>query len=159
MTDTFIESYMQMQAEIPTITKNAENPHFKSKFADLATIVNTVRPILAKHGFIITQVPGYNDSGDPVLVTSLRHTSGETIVSEMLLCVAKADPQGQGSALTYARRYSLSTLLGIVTEDDDDGNAASNPIAQPHTVKREPPVRPVEAPKLNTAPQTSIGDF
>lgn len=140
----FFDAFLAMQAELPVIAKNAENSHFHNKFADLATIVTTVRPILAKHGFVIIQQPGIRvGNGDPILSTILRHKSGYEMRSEMLLCLAKNDPQGQGSALTYARRYALSTILGIVTDEDDDGNAASGTStpqgAAGVTVRREPP--------------------
>lgn len=120
----FLVALVAMQADLPVITKNAENPHFKSKFADLASIIQAVRPVLVKHGFAVTQLPGQR-KGQPTLVTVLWHASGGSVRSEMLLCMAKNDPQGQGSALTYARRYALSSILGLATEEDDDGNAAS----------------------------------
>lgn len=124
------KAFVAMQAELPVIVKNAENPHFRSKFADLASIVQATRPILAKHGFAITQAPGYRaETGDPTLVTNLVHVSGNAVRSEMLLCMAKNDPQGQGSGITYARRYAYSAILGLVTEEDTDAEGVSGPSA------------------------------
>ena len=112
------------QGEFEAVEKSADNPFFKSKYADLPAIVRAASPILAKHGLAVTQMPGL-EGDDDVLTTRLIHESGEWIESTMRLFLVKQDPQGQGSALTYARRYAYSAMLGIVTEADDDGNAAS----------------------------------
>ena len=138
--DAFIKALVGLQAELPVVTKNAVNPHFGSKFADLATIIETVRPLLAKHGFALTQHPEHHE-GQPTLVTRLWHSGGSSVRSEMLLCMGKNDPQSQGSALTYARRYAISAILGLATEEDDDGNAASAPSKAPQATQRRPPLR------------------
>ncbi len=79
--------------------------------------------LLNKHGLAVTQlVDNAVDAGS--LTTMLMHESGEWISATQPLLLAKADPQGQGSAITYARRYGLMSMLGIVAEDDDDANAA-----------------------------------
>src|SRR5688572_24509530 len=93
------------QAEFPAIPQTSENPFFKSKYADLADIKAITVPITTKHGLAVTQHPSHNDRGD-TLVTMLLHSSGQFIKSEMELHPVKNDPQGQGSALTYARRYA-----------------------------------------------------
>lgn len=140
-TNEFLTALVAMQAELPVIIKNAENPHFHSKFADLASIVQATRPILAKHGFAITQAPGYRaETGDPTLSTVLWHASG-SIRSDMLLCMAKNDPQGQGSGITYARRYAYSAILGLVTEEDTDAEGVSGPSA------------PAQAPQTRPSPR------
>ena len=115
------------QGEFPAVSKDADNQFFKSKYADLPAIVAVVQPILAKHGLAICQLPGMDDLGDN-LTTRLLHSSGEWIQATMRLHLGdKVTPQAQGSALTYARRYALSAILGIVTDEDDDGQAASKP--------------------------------
>lgn len=145
---TFTHAFLAMQAELPVIPKNAENPHFKSKFADLATIVEHTRPILFKHGFTVVQAPSISEDGQPTLKTEVRWIGGGSIQSEMLLCAAKQDPQAQGSAITYARRYAISAILGLVTEEDDDGNAASSAQpAQPLSARAERVPSPVKSPR------------
>jgi hypothetical protein len=116
------------QGEIENAAKNAANPHFKSRYADLAEILNTVRPVLAKHGLAVVQMPGWLD-GRVTVDTMLTHSSGEWIRGTSEAPVQKADPQGVGSATTYLRRYSLAAVCGIAQEDDD-GSAASTPRQQ-----------------------------
>ena len=112
------------QAEFPAVKKGSENPFFKSKYADLADIVTTAAPIASAHGLSVTQLAGHHD-GKTTLKTILGHESGQYIGDEMELFMGKADAQAQGSAITYARRYAYCAILGIVTGDDDDGNAAT----------------------------------
>jgi hypothetical protein len=114
------------QAEFPAIPKTSENPFFKSKYADLADVKAITVPITTKHGLAVTQHPSHNDKGD-TLVTMLLHTSGQFIKAEMELHLAKTDAQGQGSALTYARRYAYMAALDLVADEDDDGHQASQP--------------------------------
>ena len=111
----------------------ADNPYFKQKYADLITIIKTVKPILYKHGFItyqeVKQPSVLSDGGSklPLLKTILRHISGRCIEDDgiPLVCKNPADPQQQGSAITYARRYGIQSILGIVGDKDDDAQAAS----------------------------------
>lgn len=110
-------------AEVNNATKNAKNPHYKSTYADLAEIINTVKPVFASHGLAVVQIPGLRD-GHATVETMLVHDSGEWIKGESGSPLQKNDPQGVGSAITYLRRYSLAALAGIAQEDDD-GNAAS----------------------------------
>jgi hypothetical protein len=138
---------VKAQGDFPTVlkTKTAKiqtkptpaNPNggsYSYDYADLGDIREAVVPTLTQYGLAVTQAPSiYGDS--PALTTTLMHTSGQWIESEMLLHIEKTDAQGQGSAITYARRYALSAILGIVTESDDDGSAATS-------ARREsPPVR------------------
>lgn len=112
------------QAEMGHAKKVSENPFFKSNYADLASVVDTCRPHLAKHGLAVIHLP---ESADGVLVTvrcRLTHASGQWIECGLTVRPVKADPQGIGSAITYARRYTLAAIVGVATEDDD-GNAAS----------------------------------
>lgn len=141
--DVFVKAFAAMQAELPVIVKNAENPHFHSRFADLAAIVQVTRPIMAKHGFAVSQAPSFRpETGDPTLITTFMHAaSGHFLESEMLLCMAKNDPQGQGSGITYARRYAYSAMLGLVTEDDADAEGVSGPSEAPQAPQRRPAPR------------------
>lgn len=112
------------QGEISGAEKGAENPHFKSRYADLASVWNACREPLAKNGLSVVQQPrAYNDQLR--LVTQVIHSSGQWIEDEGFpLILTKQDMQGLGSAVTYARRYGLMSAVGIAPEDDD-GNAAS----------------------------------
>ena len=120
--DQLAAALIAAQGEFAAIPKNSTNPFFKSKYADLATVVANAQPVLTKHGLAVSQHPTTLD-GQPALQTILMHTSGQTIGSTMLLCATKTDPQGQGAALTYARRFAYMAVLGLVADADDDGNA------------------------------------
>jgi hypothetical protein len=111
-------------AEIEAATKTANNPHFKSKYADLGAVIDAVKPPLIKHGLFFTQRCHPCENGVSV-ETVLHHASGQDMSLGTLFVPAnKQDAQGFGSALTYARRYGLMTAFGVPAEDDD-GNAAS----------------------------------
>ena len=112
------------QAEMSNAPFNQTNPHFKSKYADLASIRDATIPHLAKHGLSIHQVTKMNGQG-MLLVTRLAHASGQWIVSEYPLPFSDK-PHIMGSAITYARRYSWAAITGIAAEEDEDGNAAQD---------------------------------
>ncbi len=114
------------QAEIENPKNTASNPFFKSKYAPLQDILNLARPLLSKHGLSILQSPS-GDGKNIIITTILMHSSGEWIETEPLVLQAeKATAQGAGSAITYGRRYAISAILGISSEDDDDGIHASD---------------------------------
>lgn len=124
---------VKFNTEVETIAKDAKNPHFKNNYATLDNIVEVIRPLLAKQGVIVMQIPG-GDGENVIMKTMLLHESGEYMESEALIMrPAKNDPQGVGSCITYARRYSLCSMLSLSTGEDDDGNHASQPqrAAQP----------------------------
>jgi hypothetical protein len=111
--------------ELPKVGKGSTNPAFKSRYADLADIVSVVLPALAKQGLAWITTPRVSDDGF-VLEYELRHTSGDSITGSWPLPdPEKATPQQMGSAVTYAKRYTLSAVTGIAPDEDDDGNAAS----------------------------------
>ncbi len=118
------------QGEIENASKNAANPHFKSKYADLAEVLNTIRPVFAMHGLSLSQSPGYDGSIASV-TTVIGHKAGGYITGIASCVPAKADAQGIGSASTYLRRYSAAGMAGIAQEDDD-GNSAAH--SKPHAV-------------------------
>jgi len=112
------------QREMSNPRLDSVNPHFKSRFASLAGVRECVREPLAKHGLSYVQLLGSSDA----LVTCetvLMHKSGQWISGTFGVAPVKRDPQGMGSAATYARRYSLMAIVGVVGDDDDDGNSAS----------------------------------
>lgn len=114
----------QFQAEMAPVEKSSNNPFFKSKYADLATVMKDAMPLTSKNGLSIVQFPGIVNDIE-VLYTQVSHKSGQWMRSCMKLHLTKNDAQGQGSALTYAKRYAAMAALGIVADEDDDGNAAS----------------------------------
>ena len=112
----------KFHALVPDIPRDASNPYFKSKYAPLETILPTIKEPLQKCELVFTQIP----SGLNRLKTLVIHVpTGEFIQGEYEVTPAKNDPQGQGSALTYMRRYALVAMLGLNTEEDDDGTSAS----------------------------------
>lgn len=114
------------QLQVENASKNAKNPHFKSNYADLAEILNTVRPIFSANNIAIIQLPTF-ESGVASVETMLCHESGEFISSVCSSPVSKQDAQGIGSAITYLRRYSLAAMCGIAQEDDDGNHAVNRP--------------------------------
>jgi hypothetical protein len=117
-------------AEIESAKKDKQNPHFKSWYADLASVVEAIKPALKPNGLWFSQV-SHNIPDHAAIETIIIHSSGETMSTGIVAVpVSKRDAQGFGSALTYARRYSLSAAFGVCGEDDD-GNAATK--AAPNT--------------------------
>lgn len=112
------------QAELSPAVKNAKNPHLNNRYADISAVYEAVREVLPKHGLSVAQMI-LPSEGKAHVRTMLMHESGEWLASECLLPPDRAGgPQGMGSAITYARRYSLSAMIGVVSEEDDDGEAA-----------------------------------
>lgn len=119
------------QGQLKPAIKDSENPHFKSKYADLGAVWEACRKPLSDNGLSIVQMP--TDSSEPgrvALTTMLLHTSGEYLISTCSSRLQQDSAQGVGSALTYLRRYALAAMVGIVADIDDDGNAASQPAQQ-----------------------------
>ncbi|MFZ0434969.1 MAG: ERF family protein [Chthoniobacterales bacterium] len=112
------------QGELKAATLDAENPHFRSRYATLAGLWDTARPTLAKHGLAVSQLPE-REEGAVGVMTLLIHTSGEWMSSRLMLPLAQQTAQAVGSALTYARRYALASVVGLTADEDDDGNEAS----------------------------------
>lgn len=117
------EALAKAQRDIPSVAFDKVNPHFRSKYASLTAIWDAVRRPLTDNGLSVSQgVVEMN--GRFVCVTVLFHVSGEWLETEQPMLLGKQDMQGLGSAETYAKRYALASLLGVVSDDDDDGNAA-----------------------------------
>jgi len=120
-------AFVKAQADFGPALKTNTNPHFKSRYAGLDACIEAVIDALHAHGIALVQRTLPCESG-VTAETVLIHTSGETLSGGPLhVPASKNDPQGYGSALTYARRYSLMATCGIAAEDDD-GNAASKPV-------------------------------
>jgi|TARA_B110000503_G_C7119345_1_gene401758 hypothetical protein len=120
-----IKSLIKAQGEMGKAIKGATNPHFKSKYADLESVINATMAAFHGNGFGVIQRCDKNDNGHFV-ETQLIHTSGHIFDSRVYLVLGKNDMQGLGSALTYARRYALLGLAGIAPEDDDANAAVAN---------------------------------
>ena len=144
-------------SEIEAATKSDNNPHFKSKYADIGAVIDAIKPALIKHGLFFTQHPQPSEDGVTV-ETMLHHASGETMsLGSLYLPANKRDAQGFGSALTYARRYALQTAFGVPTEDDD-GNAATRAVAGQsveRTVSQQQPITNEQFVRLQQLIQTS----
>lgn len=108
-------------SEVGKIKKTNVNPFFKSKYADLSSILDVIEAPLNENGLSFVQFP----TGENGLTTMLMHVSGEWIKESFIMHPTKNDPQGLGSAITYQRRYALGAILGLNIDIDDDGNAAS----------------------------------
>jgi ERF superfamily protein len=121
------------QAAIQPAKKESENPHFRSKYADLSSIWDACREPLAKNGLSVLQMPTDSEAGRVGLTCMLLHSSGEYISCTVSTKLRQEDAQSVGSALTYLRRYTLAAMVGIVADEDDDGNSASAPGRQQST--------------------------
>lgn len=120
---------LKAQRAFPKLGKNATNPHYRNAYISLDDLIEAIVPILNDHGIVLMQHPTIGEDNAPTLTTYLIEaeddTGDEVIESEMPLLLDKNNSQGLGSAITYARRYSLMSILGLAADDDDDGNAAS----------------------------------
>jgi hypothetical protein len=139
------------QAEMGGVHKDAANPYFKSSYATLAAVWETVKPSLTKNGLSVVQLPGSDERGYYVQ-TQLQHSSGQWIRSCTYMKPAKEDPQGIGSLISYARRYALMAMV-MACPDDDDGEAAmgrpaSKPSTPPQPVKKVEPAPKQEKPAV-----------
>jgi hypothetical protein len=123
---------VQFQGLVQNPKKDAVNPHFNSRYAELDTILTTIRPALHQCGLTVHQNPVEDENGNIGVYTYIFHKSGEYMVFDPVWIPknqGKGNSHSIGSALTYAKRYALSAVLGIATDDDDDGNAAAGPVA------------------------------
>lgn len=115
------------QADMTGAKKDSTNPHFRSSYADLASVREASMPALNKHGLSAVQFPRLTHDGSEMWLveveTTILHTSGQWISDTLAVPVTKVDAQGVGSAITYARRYALGAVCGVAPEDDD-GEAA-----------------------------------
>jgi hypothetical protein len=144
-TATLCAALVAAQWGLKPIAKDGKNPAFRSKYATLDGIMETVRPALAAHGLAVVQGVVHPETGEGgrlvgiMVETRLIHTSGEWLASVVPVPVAKGDAHGLGSALSYGRRYGISALLALSTDEDDDGNAAAKaPPAKPQAKPAAP---------------------
>jgi len=126
--DGITKALAEAQLEMTNPKFDSQNPHFRNNFASLASVRNAVVPVLAKHGIAMTQNLETTEGGI-ACTTTLWHSSGQFLrFGPLVMPATKADAQGYGSAATYARRYALMAVCGVVGDDDDDANAASGKV-------------------------------
>lgn len=130
---TFEEAFLAAQMDFPLVKKTDKNPFFKSTYAGLPSVLEVILPILHKHELFVSQSP-ISEDGRVGVRTTITHISGKSMSGEFTMTLAKNDPQGAGSAITYARRYALVSMLGLNVDEDDDANAASTPVIKKTTV-------------------------
>ena len=129
-TDAFSSDLVAALAELRTLQQDGANTHFKSRYMTLQTLIEGVRPILARHNLALLQ-PVTADANSVTVTTVILHSSGAKFDSALTLtATGPATPQALGSLISYARRYGAGSLLGIVSDPDadDDANAASAPV-------------------------------
>lgn len=139
---------IKAQSEIKVAIYDATNPHFRSKYASLGSVVEACKEALNKNKIVFLQ-GSHADKDLPKMIcvtTRLLHESGEYIEDTIAVPYVQDTPQALGSSLTYARRYGLSALLGIVSDEDDDGNSGSN-LPQPKPITPPAPRKPTKTEK------------
>jgi hypothetical protein len=126
-TDKVLPALLQAAGKFTAVIFDAQNTHFKSSYATLPAYLTAVQPALRNAGLLLTQATHIND-GVTVVITRVTHAeSGQWVGSEYRVQPVKADPQAEGSALTYARRYALAALLGLAADDDDGQSVGAAP--------------------------------
>lgn len=139
------------QGQIEGASKSSQNPHFKSKYADLASCWDACRAALSSNGIAVVQRPGAGQ-GRVEVTTDLVHASGQWMRSTLAMPLAKTTPQDVGSALTYARRYSLCAMVGIAP-DDDDGEKAQQSFRDAPRPKKGPVTKEPQPGELESLPE------
>ena len=142
--DLIAPALLAAQKEINNASKDAKNPHFLSSYASLGSVIEAIKEPCNKHGIVILQTLAEGETGLH-LSTRAIHSSGQWIEDTAFSPLPKADPQGVGSATTYLRRYSLAALM-CITQEDDDGNAASAGVTR-------------SAPKIESKPKQDNNPF
>lgn len=155
--DKLAAALAKAQGEIENVKKGNINPHFKSAYANLASVWDAIRDDLTKNGLSVLQLPCAAPAGQVGLRTVLLHSSGQSIEDTFFMPVKDAsNPQAVGSALTYARRYALMSIVGIAPEDDD-GNAAKGKPAPVATTTAGTDWAKASSDMLEKAKQTKDG--
>lgn len=147
-TDEVYLALFAIQNTVEPVELDGYNPFTKSKYAKLPSILRELKPLLQENGLLLIQLPSVDDDNQPLLVTRLVHVeSNQWIEAEMSLTDV-GNMQKLGGALTYARRYSVAAIFNLVADEDDDGNASSQPTATKQAGHRQSkPVAPAKASK------------
>lgn len=149
------------QTNMGKALKQANNPHFRSKYADLGNVMDACLPALNEAGIALIQPTGEDEHGRYVETILIHGESGEQLTCRVPLIVSKNDMQGYGSAVTYARRYGLMAMAGIAPEDDDGNAAAKAPPKQEQRQQklREPDAEAIQKAKEYIAEADSLDDL
>ena len=145
--DKLAAALVKMQAAMRTAKKDGKNPHFGSKYSTLAEVWETVREPLTANGLAVVQIPQPTQGATVSLLTMLTHESGQYLSSTITMPLRPEftksgtelppSPQQIGSCITYARRYALSAMVGVASDDDDDGNLASRVPNEPDRPEKD----------------------
>ncbi len=135
-TKNIYQKLLLCQQEIGAITKTQDNPFFHSKYADINAILAVVKPILNKHGLVLTQALDMVE-GHMGLITAITDVDSKEKIEGSCYWAEMPDPQKTGSAITYYRRYSIQSLLALEAQDDDGNVASSNTYQKPKPTKAE----------------------
>lgn len=153
--DKIAPALVKAQAAMSFARKDTTNPHFKSTFAGLPSVIDAVKGPLNDNGIAFIQTPGPSDDGKLHLTTRLIHTSGQWIEDTAVCPLPKSDPQGFGSASTYIRRYSLAAITGLYQDDDDGEGATHREEAEKPSTAKQKPVQGTPVTALATSDQIS----
>lgn len=129
---------LEFQKEIGAIPKGEFNPFFKSKYADINTFIEVVKPILSKHGLVLVQ-PLSELNGKAALKTIVMDTASDEALTETVVLPENPDPQKMGAVITYFRRYAIQSMLCLQAEDDDGNSVSSNHAPQSDKTAVKPP--------------------
>ena len=148
------KAMLQVQKELAPVTKDATNPYTRSKYATLNAIMDVCKPVLLSHGIWLTQITVPSEPGTVAILSRLVHAeTGQYQAALTVLPLQKPDCQGAGSAITYARRYALTAMLGMVTEDDDDAESTKLP---PRSTRPMPSPQPQAQPQAQSQEQPDL---
>jgi len=142
--DALAEALSAAQNEMGSAVKDAANPFFKSKYADLGSVVKAIKDPLSNNHLSYTQFPIRNEQSAGV-ITILMHSSGQWMRSSYTLPLSKFDAQSVGSCITYARRYALQAIAGVPAEDDDGNTATESAPADPLALHMDALTRNMES--------------
>jgi len=165
--DNLATALSKAQGEMPAVKFDSKNPFLKNNYASLGAIIATSKPILAKHGLAVTQLV-YNEGDQVGVETILMHSSGEHISTRISMATeaekGKSAAQVAGSIITYLRRYSLASILGLYADEDGDGNkpveaTKPEPQAEPEPAPVEEPMTIERAMKITNSEGTPYGDI
>lgn len=142
---TLHEALFAVQQAAPFIDKATDNPFFKSKYASMPDIWSAIKDLLEENKLLVIHQPEVIDGADYIATTIHHIPSGDFLLSRSRILLSKSTAQEYGSYITYMRRYAVSAMLGLITDNDDDGNAASNakPKPEPKTEPKPEPLKPV----------------
>lgn len=136
--DKLAPAVVKLQSLLTPVGKSADNPFFKSKYAPLPEVRAALQPLLASCDLALLTMPSIID-GQNGLHFYLFHSSGQYLEGQWLLTPAQRTPQGEGADTTFKLRYGIMAITGLVADEDDDGNRASNPVTTSYTAKLSKP--------------------